>query len=78
MGEERSVYVVLMGKPEGKKPYVRCRHGWADNIKMDLKEIGRGGLYRINLACDRDKWWAFVNTVTVLGVPSNAGNFLTS
>jgi hypothetical protein len=37
MGEERSVYMVLTGKPEGKEPFVRRRHGWADNIKMDLK-----------------------------------------
>jgi hypothetical protein len=41
MGEERSVYMVLMGKPEGKKPFVRRKHGWTDNIKMDLEETGR-------------------------------------
>jgi hypothetical protein len=37
MGEKRSVYMVLIGKPDGKKPFVRCRHGWADNIKMGPK-----------------------------------------
>jgi len=40
MGEERSAYMVIMGKLEGKKPFVRCRHRWAGNIEMDLKEIG--------------------------------------
>ena len=42
MGEEKIVYMVLMGKPEGKKSFVRRRRGWADNIKMELNEIGRG------------------------------------
>jgi hypothetical protein len=42
MGEEKSVYMILMGKPEGRKPFVRRRLGWADYIKMELNEIGEG------------------------------------
>jgi hypothetical protein len=43
MGEERGVYRVLVGKPEGKRPLERPRHGWEDNIKMDLREVKCGG-----------------------------------
>jgi hypothetical protein len=39
MGEERHVYRILVGKPEGKSPLGRPRHRWVDNIKMDLREI---------------------------------------
>jgi hypothetical protein len=45
MGEERKVYKVLVGKPEGKRPLGRPRRRWDDGIKMDLKEIGWGGLW---------------------------------
>jgi hypothetical protein len=48
-----------VAKPEGKRPLGRPRHRCEDNIK----EIGRGGMNQINLAYDRDKWWALVNTV---------------
>jgi hypothetical protein len=51
---------------------------WEDNIKMDLREIGWGGVDWIELADDRDKWWALVNTVMNLRVPSNVGKFLSS
>ena len=44
MGEGRGVYRVRVGKPEGKRPLVRPRHRWEDNIKMDLKEVGCGGM----------------------------------
>jgi len=40
MGEERGVYRVLVGKPEGRKPLGRARHRWVDNIRMDLNEMG--------------------------------------
>jgi len=43
MGEKRGVYRVLVGKPEGKRPFGRPRRRWEDNIKMDLKEVGCGG-----------------------------------
>ena len=67
-----------MGKPEGKRPLRRPRRRWEDNIKMDLQEVGRGGMDWIDLAQDMDRWWALVNGVMNLRVPYNAGNFLTS
>jgi len=42
MGKRRSIYRVLVGKPEGKRPLGRPRHRWEDNIKMDLQEVGDG------------------------------------
>ena len=63
MGEWRGVYSVLVGKPEGKRPLGRPRRRWEDNIKMDLQEVGRWGMDWIELAQDRDRWWAFVNAV---------------
>jgi len=50
IGEERGVYRVLVGKPEGKRPLVRPRHRWMDNIRMDLQEVGCGYLDCIGLA----------------------------
>jgi hypothetical protein len=44
MGERRDIYRVLVGKPEGKRPLGRPRRKWEDNIKMDLWEVGRGGM----------------------------------
>jgi len=64
MGERRSVYRVLVGKPEGKRPLGR----W-DNIKMDLQEVGRGGINWIKLAHDRDRSQAIVIVVMNLWVP---------
>jgi hypothetical protein len=77
-GEERGVYRVLVGKPEGKTPLGRPGHRWEDNIRMDLKEMGCDGMDWIGLAQDRDRWRALMNVVMNLRVPSNAGNFLTS
>jgi hypothetical protein len=51
-GEKRNAYRVLLGKPEGKRPLGRPRHAWVDNIKMDLREIGWGGMDWIDLAQD--------------------------
>jgi hypothetical protein len=42
MGEQRGVYRVLVGEPEGKRPFGRPRRRWEDNIKMDLQEVGVG------------------------------------
>ena len=62
MGEGRGVHRVLVGKPDGKRPLGRPRRRWEDNIKMDLREV-RGGGDWIELAQDRDRWRALVNTV---------------
>jgi hypothetical protein len=69
MGEERVVYRVLVGKPEGKRPLGRTRRRWKDKIKMDLQEVGCGGVDWIGLAQDRDRWRANVNAVMNLRVP---------
>ena len=58
-----------MGKPEGKRPLVRPRHRWKDNIKMDLQDVGCGGVDLIELAQDRDRWRALVNAAMNLRVP---------
>jgi hypothetical protein len=78
MGERRDVYRVLVGKPEGKRPLGRPRRGWEDNIKMDLQEVGCGGVDWIELAQGRERWQTLVTAVMNLRVPLNAGNFLTS
>jgi hypothetical protein len=69
MGEGRGVYRVLVGKPKGKRPLVRPRRKWEDNIKLDLREIGIDGANWIRLAQNRVQWRAFVNTVMNLRVP---------
>jgi hypothetical protein len=68
MGEGRRVYRVLVGKPEGKGPLESPRSRWEDGIKMDLREIGWGGVEWIQLAQDRDRWRAVVNAVMNLRV----------
>jgi len=68
MGEGRGVHRVLVGKPEGKRPLGRPRRRWEDNIKLDLREVGGGGDW-MELAHDRDRWRALVNTVMNLRVP---------
>ena len=67
--EGRCVYRVLVRKPEGKRPLGRPRRRWEDNIKMDLKEVGCGGMDWIDLAQDRDRWRALANAVMNLRVP---------
>jgi hypothetical protein len=68
MGEERKVYKVLVGKPEGKRPLGRPRHRWEDGIRMDLREIGLEGVDWIRLAQDRDRWQAVVSAAMNLRV----------
>jgi hypothetical protein len=63
IGEERNVYRVLMGNPEGKSPLGRPRSRWEDKIRMDLGEIDWGSVDWIQLAQDRNRWRALVNTV---------------
>jgi hypothetical protein len=58
-----------VAKPERKRPLVRPRHRWVDNIKMDLREIGWDGMDCIDLAPDRDQWRALVNTVMNVRIP---------
>ena len=55
MGERRVAYRVLVGKPEGRSPLGRPRHRWEDNIKMDLQEVGCGGMDHIYLAQERGR-----------------------
>jgi hypothetical protein len=69
MGEDRGVYRVLVGKPEGKRPLGRPRRRWEDNIKMDLQEVGGGRGDWIVLAQDRDRWRALVSAVRNFRVP---------
>jgi hypothetical protein len=68
MREGRSVYRVLVGRPEDKRPVGRPRRRWEDNIKTDLTEIGINGANWIQLAQDRIHWLAFVKTVMNLRV----------
>jgi hypothetical protein len=63
MGEERKVYKVLVGKPEGNRPLGRPRRRWGDGIRMDLMETGLRGVDWIRLAQDRDRWRAVVSAV---------------
>jgi hypothetical protein len=67
-GQERNVYRVLMGKPEGERPLERPRRRWEDGIRMDLRETGWGSVDCIHLAQDRDRWRALVDTVMNLRI----------
>jgi len=69
MGEERGVYRVLLGKPEGMRPMGRPRRRWVDNIRMDLQEVGCGYMDWIRLAQDRDRWRTLASAVMNLRVP---------
>ena len=68
-GEERGVYSVFVGKPEGRRPLGRPRRRCGDNIRTDLQEVGRGYMDWIGLAQDRDRWRTLVNAVMNLRVP---------
>ena len=65
----RGIYRVLVGKPEGKRPFGRPRRRWQDNIKMDLQEVGCAGMDWIELALERARWGALVNAILNLRVP---------
>jgi hypothetical protein len=68
-GEERNIYTLLVGKPEGKRPLGRPRHRWVKNIKMDLGEIGWGGMSWTDLAQDWDEQRTLVKAVMNPQVP---------
>jgi hypothetical protein len=68
MEEGRGVYRVLVKKPEVKRPLGRPRPRWEDNMKMDLQEVGCGGMDWIELAQDRVRWRSLVNAVMNLRV----------
>jgi hypothetical protein len=63
MREERKVYKVLVGKPEGRRPLGRPKRRWEDGVRMDLRKIGLGGVDWIRLSQDRDRWQAVVSVV---------------
>jgi hypothetical protein len=69
MGVKKLSYRTLVGKPERNRPLGRPRCRWMDNIKMDLGEIGWGGVDWIDLAQDMDQWRALVNMVMNLWAP---------
>ena len=58
-----------MGKPEGKRPLGRLRRRWGHNIKLDVQDLGCGGMDWIELAQDKDRWGALVNALLILRVP---------
>jgi len=70
--------MVLVGKPEIKRPLGRPRRRWEDNIKINLQELGGVGMDWMELAQGTDSWRALVNAVMSLRVTQNAGNLLTS
>jgi len=69
MGDERGVYRVLVGKPEGRRPLGKPRCRWVDNIRMDFQEVGCGYMNWIGLAQIRDRWRTLVSAVMNLRVP---------
>ena len=69
MRQGRGVYRVFVGKPGGKRPLERPRRRWEDNIRMDLREVGCGGMDWIELAQDRGRWRTVVNAVMNIRVP---------
>ena len=69
MGDRRGVYRVLVGNPEGK----RTRRRWKDNIKMELQELGLGGMDWTEMVQDRDRWRTLVNAVMNFRVPKTRG-----
>ena len=69
MGEERVLYRVLLGKPEGKKLLGRPRRRWVDNIRTVLQVVGYGYTDWIGLVQDTDSWRTLVSAVMNLRVP---------
>ena len=76
MGERRGIYRVLVGKHERNRPLGRPRRRWEGNIKMDLQGVGCGGMNRIELAQDMNRWREFVNALLKLSGSIKCGEFL--
>jgi hypothetical protein len=76
--EKRNSYKILVGKREGKKPLRGLRRRLMDNVKMNLRDIGWGGMDWIDMVQDREQWRALVNTVMNVLVRWNIGKFLSS
>ena len=69
MGEKIGAYRFMVGRREGKIQLEKPRHGWEDNTKTDLQEVGWGDMDWIDLAQETDSWRVFVNEVMKLRVP---------
>jgi hypothetical protein len=67
--KKKNAYRLLVGKPEGKRPLLRPRHRWVDNIRMELGEVGWCDVDCIGVAQDRNRWRVLVNSVLNLWVP---------
>jgi hypothetical protein len=68
-GDEKFIQFFFIGKHEGKRPVERLRCRWEDNIRMDLREIGWGGMNQINLLQDRDQWLVVVSMIMNFQIP---------
>jgi hypothetical protein len=75
MGDKRNAYRILVGR-QGDRQLGRPRRRWMENIIIDLRDIEWNGMDWIDLAQDREKWRALVNTAMNLRVTKNAGKFL--
>jgi hypothetical protein len=69
MGQKRNAYMILVGKPDGKRPLGIPRRRWVDNTKLNLREIEWSGMDWIDLARDREQWRTLLNMVMNLRVP---------
>jgi hypothetical protein len=69
VGEKTNAYMIFVGKLEGRRQLERPRHMWENNIRIDLRQIGLGGMDWIHLAQDRDQWSDLVNMEMNLRVP---------
>jgi len=75
-GESKVILRILEEKPEGNRPFVRPRCKWADNIKMNLQEVGYEGMDWIDVSEDRAGWLSFVNSVMNFSDSIKCGEYL--
>jgi hypothetical protein len=76
MEKKRNAYKISVGNPVGKRPQGKSRLKWEDNIRMDFREKGWGGMDLIDLVQDRNHWRALLNTAMNFRVQEHVGNFL--